>query len=560
MRLGISLLLSFVLFGCESGAAPGASCTRASDCSAPLACHFGRCRAGCAANRDCPTGASCLLDVDQIGACTVETDLGCETGVGRECASGLVCVADHCRQICSATQGCATGSLCTPTGGGTSFCVPTDFDAGPPPDDAGADATGSDAPTQQDAAVTTGVGTACIGDGFICATRASDGAVFCWGEEVPYALGGAGSGCGSHGDTSTPLQVATLTNVDQLACGSSWACAHQSSGEVLCWGNSYGGQIVPGTQLCDRTPHVVAGAAFTDGELVSSMQLVCVHDRGDDTLVCWGADQGTVHPAEPAPDPPTETLPSLTTVTHLVTGAIPRFVGIDDGMPLAADSHGGACYVESSDESVWCWGSNLMGQRGQAITAPLFVDAVQVAGLPSPVTRMALGTGSTCVLAGAANDLWCWGVAEHGELARAPTGLETCTGGNTWTCSHTPLQYTSIHFSEIASHASAATTCGIAVAGGGATAADVYCWGSGEFATNTRTDSSRVLDPTAGHVMRASGGALSSVREVRLAFRNACAIDTSGALYCWGENLHQQLQAPSTTFSTSGTALQLTPF
>src|SRR5690348_14034077 len=85
-------IFALVLVGCQSSVAPGAACTRASDCASPLTCTFGRCRASCVENRDCPAGSSCLPSATG-NACTVETDLGCETGVGRMCATGLVCVA-----------------------------------------------------------------------------------------------------------------------------------------------------------------------------------------------------------------------------------------------------------------------------------------------------------------------------------------------------------------------------------------------------------------------------------------------------------------------------------
>jgi hypothetical protein len=86
-------------------------------------------------NRDCAPGGTCLLsDASGTGVCSLEVDLGCESGVGRTCASGLVCVADRCAQACDATLGCATGSICTPTGAGVSFCAPASADAAVPVD------------------------------------------------------------------------------------------------------------------------------------------------------------------------------------------------------------------------------------------------------------------------------------------------------------------------------------------------------------------------------------------------------------------------------------------
>ena len=122
-------LSALVLMGCVAAPLPGTPCVRSAGCSAPLACHFGRCRSACTADRDCGAGASCLLDADGVGTCSLDVDLGCTTGVGRACASGLVCVGDRCAQTCSATMGCATGSVCA-TSGGVSFCASPLLDGG----------------------------------------------------------------------------------------------------------------------------------------------------------------------------------------------------------------------------------------------------------------------------------------------------------------------------------------------------------------------------------------------------------------------------------------------
>lgn len=134
-RRAVVLLTSTLLacVACQSAPVAGGACTRASECSSPLECHFGRCRAPCRSDRDCP-GTSCLLE-SGLGSCGIDVDLGCESGVGRACASGLVCVTDRCAQICDAATPCVPGATCTPSGTGVSFCAPTGtVDAGPSDD------------------------------------------------------------------------------------------------------------------------------------------------------------------------------------------------------------------------------------------------------------------------------------------------------------------------------------------------------------------------------------------------------------------------------------------
>jgi hypothetical protein len=125
---GVAFVL--VLTACQAAPQAGAVCTRPSDCASPLTCAFGHCRNACASNRDCGVGASCLLDANGDGSCGLDVDLGCMTGVGRSCPTGLVCVGDRCLQRCSASMGCATGSVCTPIDTATSFCSASGTDAG----------------------------------------------------------------------------------------------------------------------------------------------------------------------------------------------------------------------------------------------------------------------------------------------------------------------------------------------------------------------------------------------------------------------------------------------
>ena len=120
-------LLALALASCGAPAPPGAACARTSECGAGLECRFGRCRTGCVANRDCPIGASCLRLGDAAGVCGVAPDLGCETGVGRDCPDGLVCVDDQCERACTDASECPSDGACVPREPGAAllFCFDT---------------------------------------------------------------------------------------------------------------------------------------------------------------------------------------------------------------------------------------------------------------------------------------------------------------------------------------------------------------------------------------------------------------------------------------------------
>jgi hypothetical protein len=74
--------------GCESRVSLGTTCETPNDCPSGLVCQYDRCRSSCEANADCPANATCL-PTSTGGACGLDIDLGCETGVGRECPDGL---------------------------------------------------------------------------------------------------------------------------------------------------------------------------------------------------------------------------------------------------------------------------------------------------------------------------------------------------------------------------------------------------------------------------------------------------------------------------------------
>lgn len=565
-RRGLAAIAGLValaaLGGCQSAPAPGAACTRDGECAAPLSCRFGRCRTGCTADRDCGDGFSCLLDAAGLGTCALATDLGCETGVGRECASGLVCVADRCAQICDAGRRCATGSSCTPSGAGVSFCAPSGTDAAVPLDAPATGDTGaSDAGTPDaapDASVAVGaVGTACIGEGFICATRASTGQPYCWGNDAHRALGfdlgTTGDLCDGNSPRGSdhPLEV-PLMDVDELACGRSWVCAHRRDGTVHCWGDASLGNIEPTVlSVCERNPQEIdrirVSYASGRGRLLASTQLVCaLSTEGAGYVRCWGGDQGTVFPRDPV-EPffqPLGTIVDLASLapSPLPASFVPTLLAFDDGLGDSALTFGGGCVADATGQLA-CWGATSVGQGGMVLAAPV-ETALYVAGA-SDVRSLVRGPGVTCWL-DAGGVLSCMGVGQHGELAASPATLaDQCVRPSQMlACSATPLVLADATFSEISANAASVALCGIASGGTAYVAGDVYCWGSGEFVQNGNLANGSNARPLDGHIRIASGEGLHHAVHVFTGWYAACAIDEGGMLWCWGTNIGQALRDP----------------
>lgn len=74
--------------------------------------------------------------------------------------------------------------------------------------------------------------------------------------------------------------------------------------------------------------------------------------------------------------------------------------------------------VINNDNTVWCWGSNTLGQLGVANTVVALRSTVPVRSDSLPGGRVAVkiaaGTSHTCVLA-QDNTVWCWGANGFGQ-------------------------------------------------------------------------------------------------------------------------------------------------
>ena len=388
------------------------------------------------------------------------------------------------------------------------------------------------------------------------------GAVFCWGRNLSAQLGRAVAAQGA------PMQVAALPAARDLFVGALHSCAVAAE-DVYCWGAT--GQLRLGAArptaaepAPQRVPDVTvaAGAAVAAGDDFS-----CAVTSAAGEVRCWGAGafgqlghaSGTVGEAPPS------------------TGPVRALAGV---IGLSAGARH-ACARTAA--GVFCWGSDLWGQRGAGVSARPRAEAGRVTfmGVTGRLSTLAAGGAHACAIV--AGGVWCWGDGSYGQLGNGETGnastpimalpvptignptalcagsRHTCAAyGDTVWCwgdntrgalgnnsptgfSARPVQVSGLPRRATRLACGADHTC--AQVEGGVDEA-VYCWGYNQ---------SLQLGATLA-TMRASAGALGATgRGLGASAATTCAIQPDGAASCWGRGSGGELGNAVTTVAAQPT-------
>lgn len=507
-----ALVLLATLVACQSAPSPGASCVRQTDCASPLVCAYGRCRAECTQNRDCPPGASCLLVDGHTGACSLEIDTQCETGVGRACATGLVCAADRCQGSCATDTDCPSDGTCLHLATGAGFCFDTrggtDGGFGDAGVDAALDAAPSDAGPPRLGALDV-----CLGTTGGCAIG-DDRRVYCWG---------ALAACGA--TVTMPTHVAGITQADAITCGDGFACAHDTNSQsVLCWGDGTMGQTGqgPSPMTCVGPTAVVDTSAAVllvppPVTLHAAGTHACVLGRDVSAVAyCWGVNRQVIDPLS---------LPS--TVHTAVTPTFSADYTLLYSLALAPD---GFC-VRNEDTTVFPMAPSIhcAGENGHAELSHIAMPTDTVT-IPWSADVVA-GRAHRCALT-ASHGISCWGDAHLGQLGDDPSLSPSMCGADA--CDPTPHPIgVSLTFSAVAASGDGDTTCAILESGN---ASRVTCWGANESGQTGRPVSAFEIVSLPPPVVTIDGTTpLEHVRRIAVGPHLACAIDDQATLFCWGD-------------------------
>jgi len=321
----------------------------------------------------------------------------------------------------------------------------------------------------------------------------SGGGVKCWGDNKYGQVGD-----GTTTDRDTPVDVTGLgSGVAAIAPGGNHTCALTSGGGVKCWGDNGYGQLGDGTMTDRSTPVDVTGLGSGVAAIAGGRKHTCALMSGG--IKCWGYNlYGQLGNG---------VIGYHTTPTDVV--------GLGSGVATVAAGTVHTCAL-TSDGAVKCWGDNRYGQLGDGTTTDRSTP-VDVVGLGSGVTAIAAGGYHTCALT-SGGGVKCWGDNKYGQLGDGTTSDHT-----------TPVDVSGLGSGVVAIAAGDDHTCAVTSGGG------VKCWGYnyfGQLGDGTTTGHATPVDVS---------GLSSGVVAVTAGTVHTCALTSSGAVKCWGDNGYGQL-------------------
>lgn len=237
----------------------------------------------------------------------------------------------------------------------------------------------------------------------------ADGAPYCWGQNTYGQLG-------NNSTTNSLVPVATYTggtlsgkSISMIRLGYSHTCV-LADGVPQCWGYNNYGQLGNNSTTNSSVPVTVYTAGELNGrtitQLASSSYTNCV--VADGAPYCWGhnsygqlGNNSTTHSYVP---------------TAVYTG------GALSGKAITTLDKGWYQLCVMADGAPYCWGQNTYGQLGNNSTTNSLVPVAVYTGgaLSGKVpTSISGSSGHTCALA--ADELYCWGLNDYGQLGDGST-------------------------------------------------------------------------------------------------------------------------------------------
>ena len=303
-----------------------------------------------------------------------------------------------------------------------------------------------------------------------------------------------------------PLSAATATaatpiSASQVATGRTHSCAILTTGQVVCWGGNFYGELGNGTNTPSTTPVPVTGLGDAVAISANGEFTTCAIRAGGQA-VCWGKNiSGQIGDG-----------------TKLDRNVPTAVTGLNDAVSISSGPYH-TCAIRVSEQAV-CWGDNEHGELGDNSTAE-HLTPVDVTGL-SDARNIAAGENHTCAARDGGQAL-CWGYPVNGVLGlgsgvvdvKVPTPVKGPGGtGN---------------LEEVVELVGGSThSCARQESG------QMYCWGDNYFGRlgNDSTENTNVPVAVDG---------MSDAKFISAGYASSCAIRESGQALCWGSNANSRL-------------------
>jgi alpha-tubulin suppressor-like RCC1 family protein len=238
------------------------------------------------------------------------------------------------------------------------------------------------------------------GESHSCGIK-TDFTLWCWGFNVRGELG----------DNSTtqrlvPTQVSGGGSWVDVSAGSAYTCGIQSGGTMYCWGAGSSGQLGDNSTTDRLTPTAVSGGNFW--VFVSAGGEHACGITSFFNLYCWGRNlSGRTG---------LNTYTGNTLVPTEVSGG-GSWSWVDTGV-LAQGSYAHSCGIKS-DSTLWCWGSNNIGQLGDNTTTERLVPTQTITA--RTWWRASTGGDHSCALVENTGQIYCWGWNNFGQFGNGST-------------------------------------------------------------------------------------------------------------------------------------------